>query len=296
MPRISVHAGANTTRLEASASADLDAAGPTTLKLDLAVPGDAAALVEVVEQADLFATAHVVRVDHFEKLTADVAARIATAPSDAVIVGLARATFTKKLEKALGATVTKHAAPKGKAIATEVAAIAVDAGVTLDRQATALLADRCAADLARARSVCRQLADAGFTSPNAAQVEVLVGSTSAGAAPWDVTDAIDRHDMASAIAALRMSEPVPVAVWVHDHLLAQARILENGWSADQATSGLKVHRFRASNLVGAARRNGAARVNAALAIAAGLDRASKNFDATDRVAVLVARIIEALSR
>ncbi len=291
-----VHTGANTTRVDAEVAVALSAAGGTTLRVDASQPVDVERLLDAVCQQDLFGTVHVVKVDHVEKLPVTAAERIAAAPTEATIVGKSHGTFTKKLERAFGNTVsvTKHNAPKGKTLSTEIRLLASDAGINLSQPAASALEGRCADDLLRARSICNQLAAAGFTDPTPAQVEVLAGSTAAAPAPWDVTDALEAGRIADMFELAAACAPVPTAVYVADHVLALARIAENSWNADAACEGLAVHRFRASKLAAAARRFGPERTREAAVAATGLDRASKSSDPTAKVALVLAQVAAAL--
>ncbi len=294
--KISVHTGANTTRVEAAVDADLKAAGTTTLRIDASQAADIDRLLAAACQDDLFSTEHIIKVDHVEKVPVDAAEALAASVKAVVIVGKSHGTFTKKLERAFGETitVTKHNAPKGKSLTTEIKALGADAGIKLSAPAVAELQARCANDLLRVRSICQQLSAAGFMDPNPAQIKVLAGTSEAAPAPWDVTDALEAGRIPQMLALAAASTPVPTAMWVADHVLFLARISENGWNADQAADGLGIHKFRASNLAASARRYGPERCRAAAVAATELDRASKSADPAAKVALVLARVALAL--
>jgi len=294
--KVNVYTGANTTRIDACVKTELEEHGGATLRLDLADTAEEIKLLEAACQLDLFGTSHVIYVNHVEKLSEEAAKEIANAQTDTLIVGKSNATFTKKIERALGdtVTVTKHNAPKGKTLTTELKALAQDEQVVLSAAALKVLEDKCGNDLPRARSIFRQLSAAGFDNPSASQVEVLAGSAEAAPAPWDVTDALDSGRISDMLDIASQCEPVPTAMWVCDHVLMLLRVAEAGWNAEQASQNLGIHKFRASKLVPTAKKFGVTRLSAAAKAATGLDKASKGFNASSRVALVLSQVSSAL--
>ena len=131
----------------------------------------------------------------------------------------------RKILGRIGALET-HTAPKANQAVAQIVRLAELSGVSLDGPARAVLAERCGHDLARARSVLRALAAGGYRTPTPAQIRVLSGTTSPDGVPWDVTDALDRGDLAGAIDAARRCEPVAVIAYLSSRVLDAARLQE----------------------------------------------------------------------
>ncbi len=103
-----------------------------------------------------------------------------------------------------------------------VTAQAKDAGVVLDRGATQLLVDWLGEDAGKLPGVLAVLASTygQGTRLGAADVEPFLGDAG-GVPPWDLTDAIDRGDIAGALVALRRllqaRHPMQVMATLHTH-------------------------------------------------------------------------------
>ncbi len=208
-------------------SALVAASGQEVERLDLAEDGPEA-LFSALESYSLFGDRRVVSIDNADLITEADAARIAASESDAYVV-MRGSNITAPVVKILGkvASVEKFAAAKGRQVHTRIKEIAGQNGVQLSADLERLLADRAGHDLHRVASICTQLSLVGATKPTRAQVIVLLGTSSPEGVPWSVTDALEQRDVAGAIKAAQVLEPMGVLAYLTNQITLAAAIAES---------------------------------------------------------------------
>jgi DNA polymerase III delta subunit len=240
--------------------------------------GTTGRLLELLRSPSLFGgTRHGV-VDHLEASEdALVVLEQYAGESDAVVVACWRGTLRagpKKRLEAIGTLLTVTVPVKGD-VAVSIKAMAKSEGVVLDAECVEILRSRLGSDWGRMESVLSQLGSSGLSTPTAAMIERLCGTTSGTVAVWDVTDAVSRGAYAEALALATQVEPVVLASWVGKETLAMSRIYEEGWNAGQVASELGLHPFRAKKAVAWVHKRGLRNWNSAIAAAGKLDIAAK---------------------
>jgi len=153
------------------------------------------------------------------------------------------------------------------------------APVKLDAAAAELLREHLGEDLGRLATLLEVLeaAHGHGSRVGVEQVRPFLGEAGA-AAPWDLTDAIDRGDAAAALAHLHRMlaaggrHPLQVMATLHGHLGAMLRLDGEARLSDaDAARLLGVHPFRAGRLAAQARRLGRAGVARAIELLAQAD-------------------------
>lgn len=176
--------------------------------------------------------------------------------------------------------------------------------VRLDAKATALIQAHLGPDLGRLPGLLESLAAAYGEGARVGPAEVapFLGSLG-GAMPWDLTDAIDRADIAAALGALRrlvgagQRHPLVVTAILHRHYSAMLRLDGAGAITDaEAAKILDVRSaWSAAKSLAGARRLGSAGIARAIGLLAQADLDLKGATALpDAVVleVLVARLAQ----
>jgi DNA polymerase III subunit delta len=180
--------------------------------------------------------------------------------------------------------VVDAAAPSGKGRQAWVAAHLAAAPVDFDRGAAALLTEHLGEDVGRLPSLLEILtaAYAGTGTVGEAELEPFLGDAG-GVAPWDLTDAIDRGDTATALENLHRllgagRHPLVVLASLHNHYTRILR-LDGADAADEkaaaALLGLTGSTFPARKALTQARRLGHDAVARAITLLADADLALK---------------------
>lgn len=248
----------------------------------LEVPLDGGeALVVAATAPSMFGGVRVVSAEGIDALSEGNAAALAEAgpASDAVIVARAQGLIPTRVRKLLAGAgeVVSLSLPRGKAVTGRITEMARAAGVVLGPPERALLAARGGDDLSRVATVLSQLAASGRTRPSTSQLEMLLGSTAAAGAPWEVSDALEQDDLAKALEAAHRLEPVAVVAYLCNRATQLTRIIDAGLSdgaAVMAELGL-AHRFMADKLLRVATGLGEAGVRSMWEVLGGADRTVK---------------------
>jgi DNA polymerase-3 subunit delta len=203
----------------------------------------------------------------------------------------------------VGHVVDAGAPSGGKARSSWLAARIREAAVSLDAAATALVADHLGEDMGRLGSLLETLAAAYGPGARlgAEQVEPFLGQAG-GVAPWELTDAIDKGDTATALAVLRRlvgpggRHPLVVLATLHTHFARMLR-LEGSGAADEreaaAALGLTGSTYPAKKALVQVRRLGHDPLARAITLLADADLALKgavDWPAEAVLEVLVARL------
>lgn len=182
------------------------------------------------------------------------------------------------------------------------------ASITLDRDAVQRLAEHLGEDLARLRSIVGALTAAYGDGAKIGvdDLEPFLGEAG-GVAPWDLTDAIDKGEQATALLHLhRMMSagerhPLVVLSTLHRHFGQMLRLDGSDARTDSeaaALLGLKGSTFPAKKALTQARRLGSTRIRRAIVLLAEADldlRGVKAWPEQLVMEVLVARLCQ-LSR
>jgi DNA polymerase-3 subunit delta len=178
----------------------------------------------------------------------------------------------------------------------------VEAGLKLDREAKALVADWLgdeAGKLPALIEVLRSSFGAG-TPLRAADVEPLLG-VAGGVPPWDLTDAIDRGDIPKALSMLRrmldaQRHPMQIMATISTHVTRLVR-LDGARVAGEADAaallGMKGSTFPAKKALAQARKLGHTKVSEAVDLVATAElqlRGTVDWPAELVLEVLVARL------
>jgi DNA polymerase III delta subunit len=254
-------------------------------------------LLELLRSPSLFGGTRHGLLDHLESSEEALAALEQYMPgSDAVVVacwrGSLKAAAKKRLE-AIG-TLTTVAVPVKGDITITIKAMAKAQGVVLDADGIEVLRSRLGSDWGRMESVLSQLGTSGLSTPTAAMIERLCGTTSSAVAVWDVTDAVSRGAYSEALVLATQVEPVVLASWVGKETLTMSRIYEEHWNAGQAASELGLHPFRAKKAVAWVHKRGSRNWNGAIVAAGKLDIAAKG-GTSDRLVSAFARWMSAVA-
>lgn len=193
--------------------------------------------------------------------------------------------------------------PGGRGRATWLAARLKEGPVRLDARAAALVGDHLGDDVDRLGSLLEMLAAAYGQGARLGPDEVapLLGGMGS-AAPWDLTDAIDRGDTAVAVKVLRRlvgpggRHPLVILATLHSHFARMLR-LDGAGVADEAAAaallGMTGSTFPAKKALLQARRLGSEPVARAIHLLSGADLALKgavDWPAEVVLEVLVARL------
>jgi DNA polymerase-3 subunit delta len=202
-----------------------------------------------------------------------------------VTSGATHHSVPKKLADAVkaakGAVRDTDAPGQAKARRTWLDARLAEADVRLDAGAKALVAERLGEDVGRVGALVTLLessfpAGAALTVPD---VEPLLGDAGS-VPPWDLTDAIDRGDVATAIDKLhRMTRagdrhPLQTMAILQTHFERMLRLDGSGVRTESeaaAVLGLKGSTFPAKKAMESARRMGSDRIASAIRLLAGAD-------------------------
>lgn len=222
-----------------------------------------------------------------------------------VFVGcLARDALPKTLRDRLPAgSVVVNAAPGrgARAVGEWFAARVEQSGVQLSRDALAALRAHLGEDLARLDGLLATL-EAAYGSGariGPAELEAYLGSAG-GVAPWDLTDAIDKADIAGALEALHRMlaggerHPLQVLATLHRHYQAMLR-LDGAPVHDEAGAAALTHLapFPAGKALRQARQLGHDRIVRAIRLLAAADlglRGTTGLSPEIVMEVLVARL------
>ncbi len=221
--------------------------------------------------------------------------------------GLRANPVPKKLSDAVkgaGGTVADHGLPAGKGRAMWVDDQLDAAPVSLSGAAKRLLVDRLGEDLNRLGGILTVLeatygTDAGPLDPD--DVEPFLGD-SGGVPPWDVTDAIDKGNVALAVTNVRRMmqggdrHPLAVMVTLQTHYERMLRLDGAGVRGEKeaaALLGMKGSTFPAKKALSQTAALGSAKVARATTLLAGADldlRGRVDVPGEQVVEVLVARL------
>lgn len=178
-----------------------------------------------------------------------------------------------------------------------------ESGLHLDRAATELVASTLGTDLARLSGLLSTLASTYGEKARLGPDEVApyVGGAG-GVAPWDLTDAVDRGDIAGAVDALRRllaggdRHPMVVLATLHTHvqrLLALDGAGVRGEKEAAELLGMRGSTFPAKKALEQARRLGSGRIARAVELVAQADldlRGTKDWPPELVLEVTVARL------
>ncbi|HEX7168106.1 MAG TPA: DNA polymerase III subunit delta [Acidimicrobiales bacterium] len=249
-------------------------------------------------------------------LNADEAARLLEyldQPLDSTVLVLVGGggTIPQKLVakvKQLGETIDAGLPRQGKERTTWLVDRLKDATVKFDAPAATRLADHLGEDLARLRGIVETLTAAYGEGARVGvdELEPFLGEAGA-VAPWDLTDAIDKGDQATAIEHLHRMlaagdrHPLVVMATLHRHFTNMLRLdgAEARSDAEAAAIlGMKGSTFPAKKAMAQARRLGGGRIRKAVVLLADADLDLRGKTAWPEVLVmevLVARLCQ-LSR
>ncbi|MDH4144545.1 MAG: DNA polymerase III subunit delta [Acidimicrobiia bacterium] len=210
--------------------------------------------------------------------------------------------------KAAGATTTSASVPGGRGRQMWLDDAMAAADVKLDTAARRLVADHLGDDLARLRGLLDSLTATYGAGARVGVDQVAPFLGEAGAVPpWELTDAIDRGDVAVAVERLqRMLEaggrhPLQVMVTLQSHVERMVRLHGAGVSNEKdaaARLGMKGSTFPARKALQKQRELGGRRLQRALELVADADldlRGASAWPAEQVMEVLVARLAQ-LSR
>ncbi|MDP8937250.1 MAG: DNA polymerase III subunit delta [Actinomycetota bacterium] len=199
--------------------------------------------------------------------------------------------------------VVDAAVPSGKGRSSWLAAQVKEGPVRLDAGATALLGDHLGDDLGRLRGLLETLAAAyGVgTRLSAEQVAPFLGEAG-GVAPWELTDAIDKGETATALAVLRRlvgpggRHPLVILATLHTHFGRMLRLEGSGVADERAAAaalGITGSTYPAKKALVQARRLGYESLARAITLLADADLALKgavDWPGEAVLEVLVARL------
>ncbi len=199
--------------------------------------------------------------------------------------------------------------PSGKARSNWLAARIKEAPVSIDAAATALLADHLGDDMGRLASLLDTLVAAHGPGSRLGpeQVEPFLGQAG-GVAPWELTDAIDKGDAATALAVLRRlvgpggRHPLVVLATLHTHFTRMLRLEGSGLADEReaaAALGITGSTYPAKKAMVQVRRLGYEPLARAISLLADADLALKgavDWPGEAVLEVLVARLSRLSSR
>jgi DNA polymerase III delta subunit len=194
-------------------------------------------LAEAVASPSLFGGQRIVAAD-LDGITDEELQNIASAApaSDAIVI--ARATELtagrKKIAETFGEVVT-ISTPQAKDLPSRIEALAAAAGVRLNPDARRVVLERAGDDLDRVHSVLEQCRIGHLIEPTVRQLLVLLGTSERDVLPWDVSDAIDRGDLAAAIDAALRCDPIPLVAYLSNRYIEAARVREHSEHPDAQT-------------------------------------------------------------
>lgn len=188
----------------------------------------------------------------------------------------------KEAVTAAGGTVRACDPPGGKAASGWLGEQFDRAEVQLSRRAQQLITDQVGEDVGRVRQVVQQLVavfGAGAGPLDADDVEPFLGDAG-GVPPWDLTDAIDRSDLAGAVTCVRRMiggggrHPLQVMMSLQTHVERMARLDGSGIADERAAAallGMKGSTFPAKKALAASKRLGPAGIRRAMRLLATAD-------------------------
>jgi len=185
-------------------------------------------LADAVSSPPLFGDQRIVAAD-LDGISEDELNMIAfSAPHSDTIV-IARATeinsARRKLIESFGSVVS-YAIPQSKELPSRIDTLAQAAQVRLSSESRRVLLDRAGDDLDRVFSVLEQCRIGHLAEPTPRQLLVLLGTSQRDILPWDVSDAIDRQDLALAIEIALRCDPIPLVAYLSNRYLEAARVRE----------------------------------------------------------------------
>lgn len=205
---------------------------------------------------------------------------------------------------AAGGTVTVCDPPKGKGATAWVGEQIAASGITLTRRSESELVGRLGDDVARVRDVLAQLRavfGAGAGPLDVEEIEPFLGEAG-GVPPWELTDAIDRGDVPTAVGNVRRMvggggrHPLQVLATLQSHFEKLARLEGSGARDERAAAallGLKGSTFPAKKALASAQRLGSTGIRRGLRLVAAADvdlRGRTAQPAESVLEVLVARL------
>jgi DNA polymerase-3 subunit delta len=207
--------------------------------------------------------------------------------------------LTKAVQKT--GTVVDAGLPRGKGRTSWVGERLKDAPLRVDAAAARLIEEHLGDDLGRLAPLLDILAAAYGEGAKVGPVEVepFLGEAGGGA-PWDLTDAIDRGDVAGALGQLRRTlvgggrHPLVVISSLHNHVARMARLDGSGATSEgEAAALLGIAAYPARKALTQSRRLGTERLLAALTLVADADvdlRGRSSWRSELILEVLVARL------
>ena len=212
-------------------------------------------------------------------LAAYVAAPLESTVLVVALSGKAAPAALTKAVKASGEVVEAEPGSGTRAKSTWFAEQLRGAPIRLDGQAAALLEAHLGEDLARLSGILSVLTSAYGEGArlSAADITPFFGEAG-GIAPWDLTGALDRGDIADALGALSRllgaggRHPLQVLAILQRHYGAMLRLDGAGITDDQgAAAATGLHPFPARKALEQSRRLGHAAIARAIALLAGAD-------------------------
>jgi DNA polymerase-3 subunit delta len=179
------------------------------------------------------------------------------------------------------------------------------APVKLDNRAAQRLGEHLGEDLNRLNGILQVLRTAygDGATVSVDQLEPFLGDAG-GVAPWDLTDAIDKGDAATALALLHRlikggdRHPLVVMATLHRHYGQMLRLDGSGAHDEKAAAqvlGLKGSTFPAKKALTSARRLGSPKIRRAVSLLAEADldlRGAKSWPEELVMEVLIARLCQ----
>lgn len=217
-------------------------ATPTVERVDASAHA-VADIVAVLLNQPLFSPAHQVVIDQIDKLTSSNLATVAAAAADSAhhVYATAKslnAQQKRTLTDTLGDRLTIQDLPSlnGKRGHETVELLAVNAGVTLTRPVRQHLLDRVAHDPARLLSVIEQCRIGAISSPSVKQIDMLCGTADPAGVPWDLSDLLERGDVAGALDSCVNAVPLATLAYLGNRYQQMMRILEAGATTADAAA------------------------------------------------------------
>jgi DNA polymerase-3 subunit delta len=207
--------------------------------------------------------------------------------------------LTKAVQKA--GVVIDAGVPRGKGRGSWVSERLRDSPVKVDAAAARLIDEHLGDDLGRLAPLLEVLAAAHGEGARIgpAEVEPFLGEMG-GAAPWDLTDAIDKGDVAGALAQLHRAmggagrHPLVLIGSLHSHVARMARLDGAGVTSEaDAAALLGIAAYPAKKALNQARRLGTERLLNALTLVADADvdvKGRSSWEPELVLEVLVARL------
>jgi DNA polymerase III subunit delta len=270
---------------------------------------DVAIAVDAAQTPPMFTTKRVVVVREIGRINTEGVEALLTyfaapCPSSRMILVAGGGTTSRKVLDAVKRSggIIDTGVPTGKARTAWLEDRLADAPVRLDRRAVQMLSDHLGDSLSRVDGIVSVLAAVYGTgaSVGADQLEPFLGSAG-GAAPWDLTDAVDRGDAGAALDQLNRQltgdkHPLQVMASLTGHFAKMLRLSGSGIrnENDAATAlGMTGSTFPAKKALAQSNKLGQANIARAIELLADADldlRGRRDLPGEVVMEVLVARL------